>query len=207
MKITIRHERIANSVTHGTGALLAFAATIGLTSEAVAAGDPWRIATYPVFGLSMILLYLASTIYHWNRSDALRPRLKLFDHISIFYLIAGTYTPVTLVALRGSGGWWLLGTVWLLALGGTVFKLNFLGRFPILSTVFYAGMGWTALFAVAPVTRNLNTDTLVLMLAGGILYTGGLVFYAWRRLPFNHAVWHLFVLGGTACHVAGILKL
>ena len=181
--------------------------TIVLTVQAVATGDPWRIVTYPIFGLTMILLYTASTLYHAQTDPQCKARLKVLDHISIFYLIAGTYTPVTLVALRGNWGLTIFAVVWGLALAGTVFKLFFTGRFTVVSTVLYIAMGWIAVAAVVPLIQSVPRQTLVLLFAGGLFYTVGVAFYLWRRLPFNHAVWHLFVLGGTACHLVVVLTL
>jgi len=202
-----RHEVLANAITHGIGVVLAVAATVVLAARAIVAADPWKIVTYPIFGLSMILLYTASSLYHAHPDPETRRRLKVFDHMSIYYLIAGTYTPVALVGLGGAWGWAIFGVIWGLALAGTVFKTFFTGRFPIVSTVLYLAMGWTAIVAVVPLVRTLATDTLIWLLAGGLAYTGGVAFYAWKRLPFNHAIWHLFVLAGTACHVVSVLSL
>jgi hemolysin III len=202
-----RNEELANTITHGVGIALAVAGTIILTLRAFDSADIWRIVSYPLFGLTMVLLYVASTVYHGHPDDNAKPRLKKFDHISIYYLIAGTYTPVTLVALRGPWGWSLFGVVWGLALAGTVYKLLFTGRFPVVSTALYVGMGWMAVAAVVPLIRNVPGPTLLWLLAGGLFYTGGVGFYLWRRLPFNHAIWHLFVLGGTASHFVLVMKL
>jgi len=202
-----RNEEIANAVSHAVGALLALAAAVVLTMSAAASADIWRIVTYPIFGASMIVLYSASTVYHGNRNEEWHLRLKLFDHIAIYYLIAGSYTPVTLVVLRGEGGWLLFGLVWGLAIGGTVFKLIFADRYPILSTMYFVAMGWVAVIAIRQLFRALPPATFTLLIAGGLSYTFGVGFYAWRRLPYHHAIWHLFVLGGTACHVAVVLML
>lgn len=179
---------------------MGIAGTVVLTVKAVATADPWRIATYPLFGLTIILLYTASTLYHGHTDPQSKARLKVLDHISIFYLIAGTYTPVTLVAMRGNWGWTTFAVVWGVALAGTVFKLFFTGRFRVISTVLYVAMGWIAAVAVVPLMQSVSGQTLAWLIAGGLFYTVGVVFYVWRRLPFNHAIWHLFVLGGTACH-------
>ena len=200
-------EELANSITHGAGIAMGIAATVVLTVKAVATADPWRIVTYPLFGLTVILLYTASTLYHAHTNPQFKARLKVFDHISIYFLIAGTYTPVTLVAMRGNWGWVIFAVVWGLALAGTVFKLFFTGRFPVISTVLYIAMGWMAAVAVVPLIQSVPGRTLGWLLAGGLFYTFGVVFYAWRRLPFNHAIWHLFVLGGTACHFVVVLTL
>lgn len=202
-----RQEELANAITHGIGVVLAVGATVVLATRAIVEAEAWKIVTYPVFGLSMILLYTASSLYHSHPDPEARRRLKVFDHMSIYYLIAGTYTPVALVGLGGAWGWAIFGVIWILAIAGTVFKTFFTGRFPVVSTALYVAMGWTALVAVVPLVRTLETDTLLWILAGGIAYTGGIAFYAWKRLPFNHAIWHLFVLAGTACHVVAVLSL
>jgi hemolysin III len=194
-------------VTHGIGVLLAIGATVLLVRSAIADGEILRIVSFAVFGASMIVLYSASAIYHGHPDPEARKRLKVFDHISIYYLIAGTYTPVALVGLRGAWGWAIFGVIWALALAGTVYKAFFIGRFPVVSTVLYVAMGWTAIVAVVPLIRNLDTGTLLWLLAGGIAYTGGVAFYASRRLPYSHAIWHLFVIAGTACHVVTVLRL
>lgn len=202
-----KNEELANSATHGLGAVMSLVGTVALTLRALEAGDIRRILTYPVFGITMVLLYTASTLYHSRKSEVSKARLKVFDHISIFYLIAGTYTPITVVGMKGPWGWSIFGVAWALALAGTLFKLFFTGRFPIISTTIYVAMGWIVVVAVVPLIRSLSKEILFWLLSGGLFYTGGVVFYAWRRLPFGHAVWHLFVLGGTACHFVAVLAL
>ncbi|MFW5683841.1 MAG: PAQR family membrane homeostasis protein TrhA [Spirochaetota bacterium] len=200
-------EERANAITHIAGIVLALAATTLLAVRALRSADVMRIITYPAFGLSMVLLYTASSLYHSHPDPTTRRRLKVFDHMSIYYLIAGTYTPVTLVGLGGTWGWSIFGVVWGLAVAGTIFKVFFTGRFPVVSTAIYVAMGWTALVAVVPIVRTFSTETLLWIVGGGVAYTGGVAFYAWRRLPFNHAIWHLFVLAGSACHVVAVLTL
>lgn len=202
-----KNEELANSITHGFGLVMSLIGAVVLTLRAFETGDPLRIATYPVFGVTMVLLYTASTLYHSQKSELSKARLKVFDHISIFYLIAGTYTPITLVGMGGPWGWTIFGVAWALALAGTVFKLFFTGRFPIVSTSIYLAMGWIVVLAVVPLLRSVPADTLLWLLGGGLFYTVGVVFYAWRRLPFGHAVWHLFVLGGTASHFVAVMSL
>jgi hemolysin III len=202
-----KNEELANSITHGFGLVMSLIGAVVLTLRAFETGDPLRIATYPVFGVTMVLLYTASTLYHSQKSELSKARLKVFDHISIFYLIAGTYTPVTLVGMGGPWGWTIFGVAWALALAGTVFKLFFTGRFPIVSTSIYLAMGWIVVLAVVPLLRSVPADTLLWLLGGGLFYTVGVVFYAWRRLPFGHAVWHLFVLAGTASHFVAVMSL
>lgn len=197
-------EELANALTHGIGAVAALAAGTVLIMLAALRGDGWQLAGAIVFGASLLLLYLASTLYHAIPHPAAKRRLKVFDHCAIFVLIAGTYTPFTLVGLRGAWGWSLLGSVWALAAAGIVFKLFFVGRFRALSTAIYVAMGWVALVAIEPMLQRLSAATLAWLLAGGIAYTAGTAFYHNRRLPYAHAVWHLFVLTGSVCHFAAV---
>ena len=205
-------EQTANAATHALGALLAVAATVVLVTRAAATGDPWRIVSFAVFGLSAVVLYLASTLYHsyratGHRAAARRETLKLVDHLAIYLLIAGTYTPFTLVAARGPVGWTLFGVIWGLAAVGIVIKLFTLGRARVLGTLFYIAMGWTVLGAISPLVRAVPMPTLVWLAAGGVSYTAGTAFFLARRLPYRHAIWHLFVLGGTAAHVVAVMGL
>lgn len=200
-------EERANAITHGLGIVLSLVGMAALSAKAVASADPWRIISYPIFGLTMILLYTASTLYHSHEEGETKSRLKVFDHIAIYYLIAGTYTPVTLVGLGGTWGWSIFGVVWGLALAGSIFKMRFIGRFPVISTALYVAMGWIAAIAVVPLVHSLARVTLLWLLAGGLCYTGGVVFYAWQRLRFHHAVWHLLVLAGTACHFVAVMSM
>lgn len=203
---TPREER-ANAVTHWIGVSFAVCATVLLSVRAADAGDVWKLATYPVFGLSMVILYTASALYHSIPGVARKRRLRIFDHVSIYYLIAGTYTPVSLVGLRDHGGWAIFAVIWALAAAGTIYTMRFAGRFPAISTAIYVAMGWTAIFAVVPLVRTFPIGTLLWILGGGVAYTAGVGFYAWKRLPYNHAVWHLFVLAGSACHVVAVWGL
>jgi hemolysin III len=163
-------------------------------------GDAWRVVSTAVFGGSLVLLYTTSTLYHTFQREHLRQLLRKFDHAAIFLLIGGTYTPFVLVTLRGPWGWSLFGVVWSLVIAGVALKFWFAGRFRLLSTLLYLGLGWLVLVAIRPLSAALPSGGLQLLLAGGLCYTGGAVFYLWRRLPYHHAIWHLFVLGGSACH-------
>ena len=165
------------------------------------------IATFPGFGVSIVLLYCASTLYHAQRDPERKARLKVFDHVAIYYLIAGTYPPVTLVGLRDNWGWAIFAVVWGLAFAGTVYKILFTGQFRVVSTILYVAMGWLAAVAIVPLIQSLPVRTLLWLLAGGIFYTGGVGFYVWRRLPYNHAIWHLCVLCGTASHFIMVMQL
>ena len=198
-------EELANSLTHGVGALLAVGGLAWLVTLAALRGDAWHVVACSVYGAAMVVLYTASTLYHAIPAPRVKQALRVFDHASIYLLIAGTYTPLTLISLRGPWGWSLFGTVWGLAVVGIVLALAFPGRWRALSLALYVAMGWAVVVATGPLLAALPTGGLVLMLAGGLAYTGGLGFYAWRRLPYGHAVWHLFVLAGSAFHFAAVL--
>ena len=153
----------------------------------------------------MLLLYLASTLYHAVEHPVAKGRLKVFDHCAIYLLIAGTYTPFTLIGLRGTLGWWLFGIIWTLALAGVVFKLFYTGRFRGLSTAIYVAMGWLVVIAIVPVAAALDTWTLSWIIAGGVFYTLGTFFYMRDSIPYAHAIWHLFCIGGSVCHYVAVL--
>ncbi len=203
----------ANALTHLIGLVLAVVGTVTLI--VVSVGDPWRLASALVFGASMVLLYTASTLLHGVRAGpGVIKRLRVFDHAAIFVLIAGTYTPITLVSLRlvsPAWSWALFATVWGLALLGVVFKLFWIGAPRWLSVALYVGLGWLAVVAVAPLLTALPVGALVWLMAGGLFYTGGAIIYArkrpdpWPHTFGFHALWHLFVLAGTACHFVMVL--
>ena len=192
-------EEIANSVTHGIGAALSVAGLVVLVVMAAIRGTAWHIVSCAVFGVSLILLYLASTLYHALTARRAKHVFRILDHASIYLLIAGTYTPFTLVTLRGAWGWSLFGVVWALAVAGIVFQSLAIGRRPILSTVIYILMGWVVLIAFRPLLHALPWAGFLWLLAGGVAYTAGVVFFALRS-KFAHAVWHFFVLAGSTCH-------
>ncbi len=193
-------EEIANSVTHGVGAALAVAALAVLVTYAGLFGDAWRVVGFSIYGASLVLLYLFSTLYHAFQNPRVKAVFRVLDHAAIFLLIAGSYTPLTLVTLRGAWGWTLFGVIWAFAIVGIVTTVAFLNAPRWLTASIYVVMGWLAIVAIKPLVAALPTGGMVLLAAGGLSYTGGVVFYVWERLPFNHAVWHLFVLGGSACH-------
>ncbi|MDZ7629870.1 MAG: hemolysin III family protein [Gemmatimonadaceae bacterium] len=202
----VHREEIANAITHGVGALASAAAGAVLVTIASLHGSRLQQICAIVFGTSLVLLYTASTLYHAIPSAIAKRRLKVFDHCAIYTLIAGTYTPFALIGLRGTVGWWLFGVAWGLALIGIVFKLFFTGRFKLFSTLVYIGMGWMALFAIKPMMMNIPLPSLIWLLAGGVAYTAGTVFYHNERLRYSHAVWHLFVLAGSACHFIAVMS-
>lgn len=190
--------------THALGTVLAVAALVAMLADA--GGDAFRSASAAVFGTTLILLYLSSTLYHATTCPRLKPLLQALDHACIYLLIAGSYTPLSLVALRGPWGWSLFGIVWTMALGGVLLKTLGRGkRDSAWSTALYIAMGWLAVVALGPLIRALPPAGLGWLVAGGLCYTFGVIFFAWRKLRFNHAIWHLFVLAGSTCHVVATL--
>jgi hemolysin III len=197
-------EEIANSITHGVGGLLAVAGLAILVTFAALRGSAWHVVGCAVFGASMVLLYTSSTLYHAIRAPRAKRVFRRLDHAGIFLLIAGTYTPFTLVSLRGPWGWTLLGIIWVLAITGIVLQTGAL-RHPVLSVVLYVVMGWTVVIAIRPLLLALPRGGLALLILGGVAYTGGIAFYVWRRLPYHHSIWHGFVLTGTVLHFFAVL--
>lgn len=198
-------EELANSLTHGVGLILSIAGFATLLSLAVMRGSAWRIVSCAIYGSTLLCLYTASTLYHATRSRGLKRILKVCDHSAIYLLIAGTYTPFLLVNLRGGWGWSLFAVIWGLAMAGILFKVWFVEHAPVLSTAAYLLMGWLAIVAVRPMLIRVPTSGLLWLLAGGVFYTLGVVFYAWNKLPYNHAIWHGFVLTGSICHYFAVL--
>ncbi len=199
-------EEIANAITHGVG-LIASIAGLPILILVAARADAWAVVGFSIFGAMLILLYAASTLYHAMPAAGRAKRVfRVLDHSAIFLLIAGTYTPFTLGPLRGAWGWSLLGSVWLLAVFGITLKATVGFRYPRLSTAVYIGMGWLVLIAIRPLVMHVGAPGLAWLLGGGLLYTGGVVFYAWGRLRYAHAVWHLFVTAGSVCHYVAVLR-
>ncbi len=198
-------EELANAWTHGLGATAALAGGGILVALAARHGDGWQLTGAIVFAICLLLLYLASTLYHAIQHPVAKARLKVFDHCAIYLLIAGTYTPFTLVGLRGPWGWGLFTAIWALALAGVVFKLFFTGRFKLLSTAIYIAMGWLIVVAIKPLLGALDGWTLGWLIAGGLSYTLGTVFYHRPALRYSHAIWHLFVVGGSVCHYIAVM--
>jgi hemolysin III len=198
-------EEIINSATHGIGALLGIAALVILTVLAAEQSSSLKVVSSVIFGTSLILMYSASAIYHAVTNPRLKYFFKVMDHSSIYLLIAGSYTPIVLVVLNGGWGWSLFGVIWGFAILGLIFKLFATGKYEIVSTVAYVCMGWLAIIAIKPLYDALPGGGIFWLFAGGLSYTLGVVFYAWDRLRFGHAIWHLFVLGGSICHFFLIL--
>ena len=206
--IKLRHslEEIANAITHGIGLLLSIAGFVVLLVLATLRGTAWHIVACSIYGATLICLYAASTLYHAVISRRVKRALRIFDHSAIYLLIAGTYTPFLLVSLRGPWGWSLFGVIWGLALAGVLFKFWFVERFAILSTAVYIAMGWLVVIAAKPVFTHLRLTAIIWLLAGGLAYTGGVIFFAAKRIPYSHAIWHLFVLAGSICHYFAVLS-
>ena len=204
MDATLQEER-ASALTHGIGALAALAGGAVLVALASITGDGWQLAAAIVFSVCLLLLYIASTLYHAIQQPRAKSALKVFDHCAIYLLIAGTYTPFTLVGLRGEVGRNLFIAIWSLAAAGITFKLFFTGRFKLLSTAVYVAMGWMVLLAITPVMAALDTWTFGWLIAGGVAYTLGTVFYHRPSMRYSHAVWHLFVVAGSVCHYIAVL--
>jgi hemolysin III len=198
-------EELINSLTHGVGLILSAAGFAILLSLAIMRGNAWHIVSCAIYGSTLICLYTASMLYHGIRSRRLKRILRVCDHSAIYLLIAGTYTPFLLVNLRGGWGWSLFAVIWGLAMAGILFKVWFVEHLSVLSTVVYVLMGWLALVAIKPMLLRVPLNGLLWLLAGGVLYTVGVVFYAWKKVPYNHAIWHGFVLAGSTCHYFAVL--
>jgi len=199
-------EELANAVTHGVGVALSVVGLVLMVVAAATRGDAWQVTSAAIFGTSLVLLYTTSTLYHSVPGVERKQVLRKFDHAAIFLLIAGTYTPFLLVSLRGPWGWSLFGVVWGLAVVGIALKFWFAGRFKVVSTIIYLAMGWLVVVAVKPLWIAVGVGGFSLLIAGGLCYTLGAGFYLWKRLPYHHAIWHLFVLAGSVCHWTAVYR-
>jgi hemolysin III len=199
------NEETINAWTHGLGALLSLGGLVVLVFMASRHGDAWHIVSCTVYGVTLLLLFSSSTLYHSFRSERVKHIFRIVDHASIYLLIAGTYTPFVLVSLRDKWGWSLFGVVWGLALAGIVFQIFFVSRFRVVQTLIYLAMGWLAVIAIKPLLTSVPLPGLHWLLAGGLSYTVGAIFYLWKKLPYHHAGWHLFVLAGGLCPYVAIL--
>jgi hemolysin III len=200
-------EELANALTHAAAVVASVVGGAALIVLAALAGRPGLIVGVSVFVTSLVALYTASTLYHAVRAPGMKARLKVLDHSAIYLLIAGTYTPFMIDAVRGGWGWSLFGIIWGLAVAGIGLKLVFTGRFRLLSTVVYVAMGWLILVGIVPIARVLPAATLAWLFAGGIAYTSGTLFYHARRLPYAHAIWHIFVIVGSVCHAVAVATI
>ena len=199
------YEEIANSITHGVGLLLATAGMVVLVVLAALKGDAWHIVSCSVYGSTLVFMYAASTVYHSVQHPRWKHALRIIDHSAIYLLIAGTYTPFTLVNMRGGWGWSLFGVAWGLCLFGIVWKALFIRRFQIIGVLTYVAMGWMVIVATKPLFERVPAGGIALLLAGGVAYTAGLFFFAHKRIPHHHAIWHVFVMIGSVCHYVAVL--
>lgn len=200
-------EEIANAVSHGIGTVLSIAALVLLEVFAVTKGTVWHIASFAIFGSTLILLYLESTLYHSISNKKAKWVFRKFDHMSIYLLIAGTYTPFCVTVLRGTMGFGMLAVIWTCTIAGIILKAFFTGKKDILSTVLYIVMGWLIIIAIKTMYLKMTALGFVMLVAGGVLYTLGTIFYSWDGLKFNHGIWHLFVIGGSVCHFFAVMSL
>lgn len=198
-------DELASSIVHGIGIVLSIAGLAALVALSARYGEVRDVVASAVFGATLVLLYTASTLYHAVPVPKAKPVLRTLDHIAIYLLIAGTYTPFTLIALPGRWGWSLFAAVWTLAALGSVLEFGALRRFRRLSVLLYIGMGWIGMIAFKPLMAHLQTGGMLLLVAGGLAYTLGVPFYLWRRLPYHHSVWHCFVLAGSVLHYLAVL--
>ena len=196
-------ERI-NIGSHAVGFVLSIVALVLLVRYASIYGNAWHIVSFSVFGVSLMVLYAASTVYHSAKNPQFRRKMRVVDHASIYILIAGTYTPFTLVTLNGVTGWVLFGVTWGMAVTGIILKLFYTGRYDSISTLMYVFMGWIIVFAIEPLINNLSSDGLFWLIAGGMAYTTGAILYSIKKIKFNHAIFHLFVLIGSVCHFISV---
>ena len=197
-------EEKINIISHAIGFILSIVALVLLVTHANLHGDVWHIVSFSIFGASLIILYAASTFYHNAKKPELRNRLKIIDHAAIYVLIAGSYTPFTLVSLNGTIGWVIFGTSWGLALTGIILKLFFTGKYNLISTLMYVFLGWVIIFAIKPLINNLPLEGLFWLFAGGMAYTIGAILYSIKKIKFNHAIFHVFVLMGSFSHFVSV---
>lgn len=197
-------EEIANSITHGIGALMSIAGLVLLIVFSAKGGDVWRIVSVSIYGTCLVLLYLSSTLYHSIQRPNLKRALRILDHAAIYLLIAGSYTPFALVTMHGPLGWTIFGIIWALAVLGILFKVWFIGRFEVIATIGYILMSWVCVIALKQMYSLLGIGGMTWLFVGGAAYMTGVIFFAWQKLPYNHAIWHLFVLGGSVCHFFAI---
>ncbi|MBT2736295.1 PAQR family membrane homeostasis protein TrhA [Neobacillus sp. C211] len=200
-----KKEELANSITHGVGALLSISALVILIVYASLYGTVWHVVSFTIFGVTMFILYMSSTLLHSFPEGKAKDIFEIFDHSSIYFFIAGTYTPFLLIVIKGTLGWSLFGIVWGLAIAGTVFKCFFVKKYLFSSTALYVVMGWLIVFAWKPLVNNLSLEGMTYLAIGGALYTIGAIFYVWRGFKYHHAVWHLFVLAASVAHFFCVL--
>ncbi|MBE7679302.1 PAQR family membrane homeostasis protein TrhA [Paenibacillus sp. P13VS] len=200
-----RREEVANAVTHGIGAALSVAALVLLIVFSSMKGTVWHVVSFTIYGITMLLLYTNSTMVHALKEGKAKDLFEFFDHSSIYLFIAGTYTPFLFVAVRGTLGWSLFGVIWGIVIAGVIFKAFFTKKFLFMSTIFYIAMGWLIVIAWQPLVAAIPSGGIVLLVAGGLMYTLGTLFYVWRGFPYHHAIWHVFVLAGSILHFFAVL--
>ena len=200
-----RREEVANAVTHGLGAAVRVAALVLLIVCSSMKGTVWHVVSFTIYGITMLLLYTNSTMVHALKEGKAKDLFEFFDHSSIYLFIAGTYTPFLFVAVRGTLGWSLFGVIWGIAIAGVIFKAFFTKKFLFMSTIFYIAMGWLIVIAWQPLVAAIPSGGIVLLVAGGLMYTLGTLFYVWRGFPYHHAIWHVFVLAGSILHFFAVL--
>ena len=205
LKTQTLSEEIANSITHGVGIGLSIAALVILVVLASKRGDAWRIVSFSIYGATLILLYLSSTLYHSFVNPKIKNIFRILDHSAIYLLIAGSYTPITLTFMRGAWGWTLFGIVWGIALGGITVTILLLDKLKALLVISYVAMGLLIVIAFKPMMQMVPKGMIIWLFTGGACYILGIVFYLWKRLPYHHPIWHIFVLGGSISHFLGIL--
>ena len=202
-----KEEEISNSITHGIGVILSIAALVILIVFASLYGNVWHVVSFTLFGATMLLLYTSSTLLHALKPGKAKDFFEIMDHSSIYFFIAGSYTPFLLVAVQNSTSWTLFAIVWGLAIGGTIFKAFFVKKFLFTSTLLYVVMGWLIVFVWNDLVAAIHPTSLILLIIGGLLYTVGAIFYIWKLFKHHHAVWHVFVLSATVCHFFAVLYL
>ena len=200
-----RKQELGNAISHASGAVFSLVAFVLLIVFATRQGNVWHVVSVTIYGSTMILLYTCSTLLHSLPQGRAKNVFEIMDHAAIYLFIAGTYTPLLVILVRGWEGWTLLGVIWGIAVAGVVFKVFFVKKFLILSTLGYIAMGWLAVLAVNPIIHVLPLSGVLYLFAGGLLYTLGSVFYVWRKLTYHHTIWHLFVLAGSVCHFILVL--
>ncbi|MBM7573340.1 PAQR family membrane homeostasis protein TrhA [Aquibacillus albus] len=201
-----KQEEVVNAITHGIGAILSIVAIAVLIKEANTNANFWQFLSVTVYGITMFMMFMSSTIMHSLPEGKTRDFFHMLDHSSIFLFIAGTYTPIALFLIEGSFGWMILTFVWTVACLGIIFKIIFLKRYMVLTTLIYISFGWFIVFAWEPITSEMASQGILLLVYGGLSYSIGTVFFLWKSLPYSHAIWHLFVLVGSALHFLTVLN-
>jgi len=197
-------EESLNIWSHFSGAIMGVVGLVLLIAKGIVLNSPIHVVSYSIYGVSMVVLFLASTLYHSTKEPKKKAQLNIFDHVAIYFLIAGSYTPFTLIGMKGAWGWSIFGVAWGIGIAGMILKLFFTGRFKLLSTISYVAMGWVVVIAIKPLMKSLSTDALFWLATGGVFYTVGAVLYLIKKIPYNHAIFHFFVLAGAISHYISV---